>query len=88
MRCSKTILKCAVLLQELLGPSSDRNPLLSKNGDVLSERALDIEDVGLMSEYAYALKWAFAEKFSVTLHDAELDPHSWPAHRTRCPLPI
>ena len=55
---------------------------------MLSERALDIRDVGLMSEYAYALKWAFAEKFSVMLHDAELDPHSWPAHRTRCPLPI
>ena len=73
-----------MLLQELLRPSSDKDALLSKSGDVLSVRALDSEDVGLMFEYAYALKWAFAEKFSVKLHVAELDPHSWSAHRTRC----
>ena len=33
---------------------------------------LDSEDTALVSEYAYALKLAMADKFSVKLHDAEL----------------
>ena len=43
---------------------------------VLNVRALDSEDAGVVSEYAYALKGAFAEKFSVELCDARTKGYS------------
>ena len=59
--------------QELLRPSDFSAEVLTPTEDEpLNVRALDIEDAGLVSEYAYALKYAFADSFSVGIHDAEL----------------
>lgn len=37
-------------------------------------RPFDSQDAEMVSEYAYALKWAFGEVFSVQLQDAAVDP--------------
>ncbi|CAL5229511.1 g12849 [Coccomyxa viridis] len=60
-------------VKELLRPSDFSAEVLTPTEDEpLNVRALDIEDAGLVSEYAYALKYAFADSFSVGIHDAEL----------------
>ena len=68
---------CAEMLilvsQELLRPSNSyAEELTTTEDELVNGRALDSEDTALVSEYAYALKCAFAESFSVGLHDVEL----------------
>lgn len=82
---------CIVVLQELLRPSSFAESPMPTEAELLNIRALASEDAGLVWEYAYALKLAFAEKFSVETHDAKLKealPHGKDsAQQTACATP-
>lgn len=58
-------------LQKLLRADSD---ISSPSPDMtlpLDMRPLDSKDVAMMSEYAYAMRWAFAEVFSAELCELE-----------------
>ena len=59
-----------MLLQELIIHVSLTESLPSEMSGAPNLRPLDSKDDEIMSEYAYALKCAFAEVFSVKLHDA------------------
>ena len=57
--------------QELLRPSTCSIEELTKEDQLLNVQAPDSEETGLVSEYAYALKCAFAETFNVELYEAK-----------------
>ena len=58
-------------LQELLRPDSNVNSPSPDMTLPLDMRPLDSKDAALVSEYAYAMKWAFAELFSAELCELE-----------------
>jgi len=62
-----------LLLQELTSHVSLAESLSSEMSGAPNLRPLDSKDVEIVSEYAYALKCAFADVFSVELHDAQAE---------------
>ena len=60
-----------MLLQELTSHVSLAESLPTEMSGAPNLRLLDSKDDEIVSEYAYALKCAFAEVFSIELHDAQ-----------------
>ena len=59
-----------MVFQELLRHNYES--LLAEKDEVLGAAVPDSEDAELVLEFAYALRLALADKFSVMLHDAEV----------------